>query len=95
MTYTSLSPIIDPVWDMLSPQFDHYFNLYTTQGVWNHEVLFPTSGTLRGSTTQKNTQTEGTTYGIQNHPLGLDYTIEITVYVCYSNREFGFKVRDP
>ncbi len=36
----SLSPSIDAVCDMLSPQFDHYFNLYTTQGVWNHEVFF-------------------------------------------------------
>ncbi len=31
--YVSLSPSIVPVCDMLSPQFDHYFNLYSTQGV--------------------------------------------------------------
>ena len=29
----SLSSYIDPVCDMLSPQFDHCFNLYMTQGV--------------------------------------------------------------
>ncbi len=61
MTVCSLSPSIDPVCDMLSPQFDLYSNLYTTQG------------TLKGSTTQKNTQAEGTTYRIQDDPLGLDY----------------------